>query len=227
MKSFKIPAVGWLLAALSVLSASPVSGQIILQQSEDPADELTRCTYEWECFKEQQIEQEEKAQEELSPWWWVPLIKVEASQLVTPQLTLDMPNLVAMDADGKIRSAGVGVKAEVVNDGTVDAGAFDFSGNVTFVKVDDGSTYGPYAVQTRIYSLPAGQGWDDYLGWVTPPDRDHAWDVHITVTADSRYLQNGGEVRESKEEDNVLMSVCRMAGMLPGQNIAGSVPACQ
>ena len=129
---------------------------------------------------------------------------------------------------GMFRRAGVGVKAEVVIDGIQDASAFDYSGNVTFVKVDNGSTYGPYPVSARISSLAAGQGWDDYLGWVSPPDRDYAYDVHITVTADSRNFQNGGEVRESTEVDNVLMLTCRMAGTLSGQNIASSVvPACQ
>ena len=139
-----------------------------------------------------------------------------------------MPNLVAMDVDGKIRPAGVGVKAEVVNNGSQPAGAFDYSGNVTFVKVDDGSQYGPYPVSTRIPSLAAGQGWDDYLGWITPPDRDYAYDVHLTVTADSRNVNSGGEVRESNESDNVLMSICRMAGALPGQVIPSPThPPCQ
>lgn len=221
MTMLKIPAISCLLVALTVLVAMPVSGQIILQQS----NRMTRCSNWWECYKEEQIEREKAAQEKSS---WLPPAEAEPIPFNPPTGHVELPNLVAMDVDGKIRSAGVGVKAEVVNDGFQDASAFDYSGNVTFVKVDNGSTYGPYPVSARISSLAAGQGWDDYLGWVSPPDRDYAYDVHITVTADSRNFQNGGEVRESTEVDNVLMLTCRMAGTLSGQNIASSVvPACQ
>lgn len=219
MKMLKIPAISCLLVALTVLVATPVSGQIILQKSNDPYDKLTRCSNWWECYKQDLIVKETSSR--------LPPAEAEPIPITPVDGHVAMPNLVAMDVDGKIRSAGVGVKAEVVNDGTRDAGAFDYSGNVTFVKVDNGQTYGPYPVSTRIQSLATGPGWDDYLGWVSPPDRDYAYDVHITVTADSRNFQNGGEVRESSEADNMLMVTCRMAGGLPGQNIAGSVPACQ
>jgi len=224
MKLLKIPAISCLLVALTVLSAAPVSAQIILQPSTDYRDVLTRCSNWWECYKEEQIEKEEAEQESLP--WWLPPIEAEVVPYI-PVVELDMANLVAMDVDGKIRSAGVGIKAEVFNDGSQDAPAFDYSGNVTFVRVDNGSTYGPYPVEFRILSLPAGQGWDDYLGWVAPPDRDYAYDVHMTVTADSRGVQNGGEVRESDESDNSLMVICRMAGSLPGQVIPGANPPCQ
>lgn len=224
MKLLNIRAIGCVLIALTTLATSSVSAQITLQESDDPVDQLTRCSYWWECYKEEQIEKEEAAQEPAP--WWLPLINVEVSRVI-PVLQVDMPNLVAMDVDGKIRAAGVGIKAEVKNDGSVDSGNFDYKAVVTFVKVDDGSTAGPFTVQARIPSLPPAQAWDDYLGWVNPPSREYAYDVHMTVTADSTDFQNGGEVRESSEDDNVLMVTCRMAGSLPGQNIAGSVPACQ
>ena len=225
MNFFKTPVIRALLVALTVLAAAPVGAQIILKQDSDPTSKLTRCSNWWECYKEEQIEKEKAAQEE-SVNWWLPYVEAEVVPFI-PVVEFDMPNLVAMDVDGKIRPAGVGVKAEVVNDGTQPAGAFDYSGNVTFVKVEGGTQYGPYPVSTRISSLDVGQGWDDYLGWVNPPDRDYAYDVHITVTADSRDAQNGGEVRESDEMDNAIMITCRMAGSLPGQVIPGSNPPCQ
>lgn len=224
MKYLNRSVISCLLIALSALSVTPASAQITLQKSGDPTDQLSRCSNSWECYKDEQIEKE-KAAQETAPWWW-PFINVEVYRVI-PVLQLDMPNLVAADVDGKIRSAGVGIKAEVINDGTQDSGDFHYKAVVTFVKVDDGSTSGPFTEQARIPSLSPGQGWDDYLGWIQPPNRDYAFDVHMTVTADSTNFQSGGEVTESKEDDNVLMVTCRMAGTLPGQNIAGSVPACQ
>lgn len=224
MKLLNIRAIGCVLIGLTTLATSSVSAQIMLQKSGDPEDQLSRCSNWWECYKEEQTEKE-KAAKEPAPWW-LPFINVEVYRVI-PVLQFDMPNLVAMDVDGKIRAAGVGIKAEVKNDGTVDSGDFDYRAVVTFVKVDDGSTSGPFTAQARIPSLAPGQGWDDYLGWIQPPSRDYAYDVHMTVTADSTGFQSGGEVTESKEDDNVLMVTCRMAGTLPGQNIAGSVPPCQ
>ena len=223
MKSLNIRAIGCVLIALTTLATSAVSAQIMLQKSGDPKDQLSRCSNSWECYKEEQIEKE-KAAQETAPWW---LPFIGEVHRVIPVLEIAMPNLVAMDVDGKIRAAGVGIKAEVKNDGTVDSGNFDYKAVVTFVKVDDGSTSGPFTVQARIPSLTPQQGWDDYLGWINPPSREYAYDVHMTVTADSTDFNNGGEVREKTEDDNVLMVTCRMAGTLPGQNIAGSVPACQ
>jgi len=226
MKLLNIRAIGCVLIALTTLAASAVSAQITLQKSGDPRDQLSRCSNSWECYKEEQIEKEKAAAAQESAPWWLPFINVEVYRVI-PVLTIDMPNLVAKDVDGKIRAAGVGIKAEVKNEGTVNSGDFDYKAVVTFVKVDDGSTTGPFTVQTRVPSLQPTEGWDDYLGWVPPPSREYAYDVHMTVTADSIDLQNGGEVRESSEDDNVLMATCRMAGTLSGQNIAGSVPACQ
>jgi len=223
MKSLNIRAIGCVLIALTTLAASSVSAQILLQKSGDPRDQLSRCSNSWECYKEEQIEKE-KAAQETAPWW---LPFIGEVHRVIPVLEVAMPNLVAMDVDGKIRAAGVGIKAEVKNVGTVGSGDFDYQAVVTFVKVDDGSTSGPFTEQVRVSSLQPEQGWDDYIGWIAPPSREYAYDVHMTVTADATNFQNGGEVREPKEDDNVLMVTCRMAGTLPGQNIAGSVPACQ
>lgn len=224
MKLPKNYIIASLLAALTLLSAVPVSAQITLQKSGDPQDQLSRCSNWWECYKQEQIEKEKAAQQPAP--WWLPFVNVEVSRVI-PVLEIDMPNLVAMDVDGKIRSAGVGIKAEVKNDGSVDSGDFDYKAVATFVKVDDGMTSGPFTVQARVPSLAPTQGWDDYLGWITPPSREYAYDVHMTVTADSTDFQNGGEVRESTEDDNVLMVTCRMAGTLPGQIIPGPYPACQ
>ena len=41
-----------LLASLTILSAAPVSAQILQKSSGDYQDQLSRCSNWWECYKE-------------------------------------------------------------------------------------------------------------------------------------------------------------------------------
>jgi hypothetical protein len=217
MKSF----IACLLAALTILSAAPVSAQIVLKSSGDYRDQLTRCTSWWECYKAQQIEKEKAAA--ATPLYPIYIPVVTAA--VVP-LVIQLPNLIPTDVDARFYGSNLQIKAQVDNVGEVDAQGFDYRAEVTFIRADTGATYGPHAVEQFIQSLQAGRNWDAVLGYVSPPDRNYDYDVVMDVVADSTNAQNGGAVWESNESDNTLSVTCRIFGYADGQGNLGQHPAC-
>ena len=221
MKMLKIPAIGCLLAALTLLSAAPVSAQILSKSSGSYQDQLTRCNTWWECYKQQQIEKEKAGE----PTPVYPIYAPVVTVAVVP-LVIQLPNLIPTDVDARFYGSNLAIKAQVDNVGEVDGQGFDFRAEVTFIKADTGATTGPYPVEAFIPSLQAGANWDDVLGYITPPDRNYDYDVVMNVTADSTNVQNGGAVWESNESDNTLSVTCRIFSYPDGQGNLAQYPAC-
>ena len=222
MKMLKIPAIGCLLAALTLLSVAPVSAQILTKSSGSYQDQLTRCNTWWECYKEQQIEKEKAA--EPTPVYPIYIPVVTAA--VVP-LVIQLPNLIPTDVDARFYGSNLAIKAQVDNVGEVDAQGFEFRAEVTFIRGDTGApTGGTRTVSTFISHLNAGTNWDDVLAYVTPPDRNYDYDVVMNVTADSTNVQNGGAIWESNESDNTLSVTCRIFGYADGQANPGQYPPC-
>jgi hypothetical protein len=206
MKMLKLSAIGCLFAVLALLSAAPVSAQILTKSSGSYQDQLTRCYSWWECYKQQQIEKEKAAAEAAAVPPYVPLA---TPTIVIVPLVPILPNLVPTDSDARFYGGSLQIKAQVFNYGEADAQGFDFKVDVTFIRGDTGAvTGGTSTVSAFISHLGAGADWDDVLGYISPPDRNFDYDVVMNVLADSTNAQNGGAIWESNEQDNTLSVTC-------------------
>ena len=221
MKMPKNVVIAGLAAALTLLAAVPASAQILLQPSGDYRDQLTKCSNWWECYKQEQIEQEEKATATAPP----PIILTPITPVVVP-LEVKLPNLVPRDSDARFYGSSLQIKTQVDNNGDADAGGFDLRVVVSFARGDTGAAAGSQTVQTFISYLNKGTSWDDVVGFVTPPDRNFDYDVTMTVTADATNAASGGAVWESVEVDNTMVVTCRIYGYADGQGNPGQYPSC-
>ena len=174
--------IAGLLATLTLLSAASVSAQIVLKQSGDYRDRLTRCNYWWECYKEKQI--------------------VTA---YIPPYEPQLPNLLPTDIDVREgwhygQNGSLAVKARVDNVGDADSAGFEYEAEITVVRVDSGATVSTRVVSETVYSLAKGANWDDVLGFFALPDR--RFDYNITSDCDGRCDEFRQRWRDSGVERN-------------------------